>query len=771
MEKIYILIFTILLSASIFANQILEKNFTILFTGETHGMIYPCKCETTPSGGISRRETLIKNIKKSNITFLLDAGGFFAGTKFDLYIEGEVKDKARTLANINAMQLMNYDAVAIGDDEFIWGLDFLKNNLINKIPTVSCNLFYADGTSVTSPYKILEKNGISIGVIGVTSPDLLQNNSDLIDKIKVENPIISTQKTVEKIRMNVDYIVVLSHLGENSSIELTNKIKNIDLVINSHKRNSIGDFGNFNETLFTQFTYQGKSIGSIDVNIKNSQKPSSIYKNIPVTQEIEEDDKMKEILNNYENQNTAAPKKVKLELFVMSYCPYGQEAENEIFSLLKETDNLIDFEIHYIIDKKDTTFISSHGENELDENLKQLSIFKQFPDKFWNYLFCRNKNLQDTRNSCLNEAGIDIKELDIYMNENIKKILKEESDLTELLHVNSSPTLFINHNIYQGKIKKDLLLREICRILPNLKSCENIPECFNSEDCDKTGMLGKCENPGKKDAKCTYIKDKEVVLTILYSSTMVYPNYYPVLNNLNPLFPGLKTDFVSLSSTEGKELVNKHKINTVPYFIFNNEITETNNYLKISNQLKKNNDKYSLDLSGYNIPEIFLNTPKIDNHIDVYISPIIIQSYIILDALQKLAVNNKAFNLEIHYMVYSDNGNLTFMHGLAEKEEALRQIAIKIYHNDKFIEYLNNKKNTLESSYWEEPIKAINLDPEIIKKQSNDDKTKSILFENSEKVKFFNMRSEVTIVINNNERIPILNRKQFSGLIDKLSVK
>ncbi len=576
-KLIFILILFITFQTAITANQSVPKKFTILFTGETHGMIYPCDCKIEPDGGVSRRSTVIKKIRKKNTVFLLDAGGFFAGTKYDVYTEGEIKDKARTLTMIQAMRLMNYDAVALGDDEFTWGFDFAKNHLIHKLPTLSCNLFYLDKKNITASYRIINRNGINLGIIGVTTPELLENKPELTNTIKIEDPIKSVENIVKIIRSNVDYVVILSHLGEDLNVELAKKIKNIDLIINSHKKTSVGMFANIDDTLVVQFDFQGKKIGRIDVHIENqTHKPSSSFKEIRISQEIEDDNEIKELLIKHEKQT-----------------------------------------------------------KELGSSIKS--------------------------------------------------------------------------------------------------------------------------------------KDTNVIVKILYSSTSIYPDYYQVMNYLNPLLPGLKADFIPINSDTGKNLAELHKIDSIPSFIFNKEIEQTRNFSTVSAYLKKTNDEYLLNTENIKFSELFIQQEKIENQIDIFISPFAPQSYLIIDAFNKIHERFPKIKLEIHYIIYQNSSeNFSSKRGQMELEEIQRQLAIKKYAPEKIMEYLQIRSKSLTSSYWEEPIKAVNMDPQIIKTLSQSEDIKSLMIEDAKKVKTYRINSEVAVISNNQERIPLINPKQLNELVEKI---
>jgi len=82
-------------------------------------------------------------------------------------------------------------------------------------------------------------------------------------------------------------------------------------------------------------------------------------------------------------QPTNVPKTDKpvVELFVMSYCPYGTQAEKGILPAARALGNTVDFKIRFV-------YYSMHGEKEVKENLNQYCIQKEQPDKYLTYLAC-----------------------------------------------------------------------------------------------------------------------------------------------------------------------------------------------------------------------------------------------------------------------------------------------------------------------------------------------------------------------------------------------
>jgi len=101
-----------------------------------------------------------------------------------------------------------------------------------------------------------------------------------------------------------------------------------------------------------------------------------------------------------ESSSTELPKgdKPDVKLFVMSYCPYGLQAQKmflPVYNLLKEKAAMGVYFVDYIM----------HEKKEIDENLRQYCIQKEEKEKYYDYLSCFVKDGDFEK--CLAEAGID----------------------------------------------------------------------------------------------------------------------------------------------------------------------------------------------------------------------------------------------------------------------------------------------------------------------------------------------------------------------------
>ena len=137
----------------------------ILYTGNVNGELQRCGCSDKQLGGVARRKTVIEQVRTEH-SLLLDAGDIFFGSFQELVGSTPFyRDKSSTM--IRAMNLMAYDGVMIGDYDFAEGKDFLLENAVQAdFPFICANLLGPDGKPVFAPYRIVNRSGVRIGIVG-----------------------------------------------------------------------------------------------------------------------------------------------------------------------------------------------------------------------------------------------------------------------------------------------------------------------------------------------------------------------------------------------------------------------------------------------------------------------------------------------------------------------------------------------------------------------------------------------------------------------------
>lgn len=253
------------------------KRLVILHTNDTHSQIEP----KDSLGGVLRRKAYIDEVRRENgkdNVLLLDAGDFCQGTPYFNFYKGDIE--------VEMMNLMEYDAVTLGNHEFDNGVDALANLLKKaKFKVVSSN--YDLSTTPLSekidPWLMLEKGDVKVGIIGLNV-----NPEDLIAKENYEgvfyrDPIaIANQLAADLKNKGADVVIVLSHLGyeyENtnkaSDLKLAKAARNIDIIIGGHSHTLLKEpvkvkAADGREILIGQLGKSGFYLGRIDLDLKKA---------------------------------------------------------------------------------------------------------------------------------------------------------------------------------------------------------------------------------------------------------------------------------------------------------------------------------------------------------------------------------------------------------------------------------------------------------------------------------------------------------------------
>jgi hypothetical protein len=98
-----------------------------------------------------------------------------------------------------------------------------------------------------------------------------------------------------------------------------------------------------------------------------------------------------------------------VELFVMSYCPYGTQIEKGILPVVSALGNKIKFNLKFVD-------YAMHGKKEIDENLRQYCIQKEQTAKLNSYLSCFLKKGEGTEQTCMKTAGVNAAQVTACVN-------------------------------------------------------------------------------------------------------------------------------------------------------------------------------------------------------------------------------------------------------------------------------------------------------------------------------------------------------------------
>jgi len=135
-----------------------------------------------------------------------------------------------------------------------------------------------------------------------------------------------------------------------------------------------------------------------------------------------------------------------LQAFVVSYCPFGLQMQrllSEIIEKIPASSNNI--KVRYIGDISKDNISSMHGQQEADENLVQICIREEQPDKYWKYVSCFARS--GGSDDCLNSSEIDGGKLEECTTQKNRGFKYAEQDfaIADNFGASGSPTLILNN--------------------------------------------------------------------------------------------------------------------------------------------------------------------------------------------------------------------------------------------------------------------------------------------------------------------------------------
>ncbi len=209
-----------------------DYELTILHLGDTNGQV---EGGQNTGVGYSRFSTILERARtefgKENVLYL-DAGNTFYGSTI------AETDKGESIVKI--LNALNLDAVTLGNSDFNYGEKNIKSlEMRANFKILAANLKKQNGQDYVTPYIIKNIRGVKVGIFGLVSPDIYNNENAFLDTLTVDEPILAATKTVKELKsQGAEFIIALTHLGMNTdtnrewqSSAVAESVSGIDLII------------------------------------------------------------------------------------------------------------------------------------------------------------------------------------------------------------------------------------------------------------------------------------------------------------------------------------------------------------------------------------------------------------------------------------------------------------------------------------------------------------------------------------------------------------
>jgi 2',3'-cyclic-nucleotide 2'-phosphodiesterase (5'-nucleotidase family) len=210
--------------------------------------------------GLTRIATVLDSVRRSapGRVILVDAGDLLQGNPF-AYVAARVRTNGPNPI-IAAMNAMQYDAAAVGNHEFNYGLPYLRSAVSEaSFPFLATNAYTPSGARAFPAWRIVERAGVRVGIIGATNPGVAVWDRENVRGQMVFRDIVPEVRAavLEARAAGAEVIVVSVHSGlngrssydtvttgvpsENVAARVAREVAGIDLVVYGHSHQMMAD--------------------------------------------------------------------------------------------------------------------------------------------------------------------------------------------------------------------------------------------------------------------------------------------------------------------------------------------------------------------------------------------------------------------------------------------------------------------------------------------------------------------------------------------------
>ncbi len=301
---------------------------TILGTTDLHGNINPIDYYTNKpdNRGFAKVATLIKRIRKEHPNVLLvDSGDTIQGSPLESFHSRKNNKPPDPMMLV--MSSLNYDAMAVGNHEYNFGLKVLdKARNEANFPWLSANTYEtATKKPRYKPYIVKEVGGVRVGILGFTTPGVPHwDNPPNYAGLEFREPVAEARKWVPILRRQerADVVVVAMHMGleedlrtgevnpgqiphENEAIEIAKQVPGIDVIFMGHTHRDVPSMY-INGVLLTQANHWGRHLARADIYLQKATTGWRVYaksaRTIPADDRVEPDPEVVKLAEPYDRE-------------------------------------------------------------------------------------------------------------------------------------------------------------------------------------------------------------------------------------------------------------------------------------------------------------------------------------------------------------------------------------------------------------------------------------------------------------------------------------
>ncbi len=433
-----------------------------------------------------------------------------------------------------------------------------------------------------------------------------------------------------------------------------------------------------------------------------------------------------------EPEENATGRRIEVQFFVMSQCPFGVQVLDGIAPVLKKVGNFVDFKAEYIGDDKDGKLTAMHGESEVKGNIAHVCVMKYHAENYAyiDAISCMNKNYRALPGNWEECAKANMPEgafnqaKACFDGQEGQDLLRTSYALAKEKGARGSPTMFLGGKPYRGGRGEADYLRAICG---------------EYQDAEKPKFCASLPKP--VEVSCIVVEDKRCTDRTCDTGRLV--------SSLEGMFPGLKVARHDWATDEAKKIYEDEGLQYLPAVMFDDSVDRAPEAARLKRYLQRTRSgKYQvLQIGAKHDPKAEICNNNVDDtgnglvdcadptcvntlecraevpgQVEVFVMSQCPFGVKAMNAVSEAlpVFSEDPLNIKIHFIADEKDGVITAMHGDPEVKGNIVQICAMKYYGDKYaymktFDCINENYRALPGN-WEECAKKAGMPEDVFGK-------------------------------------------------------
>ncbi len=206
------------------------------------------------------------------------------------------------------MKGMGVVASAVGNHEFDWGKDYIsKWSEEGNFDYLASNIYEKSTNEPVEwalPYKVIEQDGVKIGLIGLAHPDTLTlTKAEHVSGLEFRDPVVAAQEWIDFLLAGKaeegtpDVIIAVTHLDSEqdydtqvitgTAVTVAEGVTGLDGIISAHSHKTVA--GEVNGVAIVQAYKYGRALGKLSIERDDAGKVTDVVASVDNTYKTKND--------------------------------------------------------------------------------------------------------------------------------------------------------------------------------------------------------------------------------------------------------------------------------------------------------------------------------------------------------------------------------------------------------------------------------------------------------------------------------------------------